>query len=509
MKKRLMLLLLDISLVLVSTLVTAHLLESDSAAQFSIAHLGPYLLATTVFGIAALMVFRLDVSVWRFSSLPDYLRVVGATSALTICAIAATFVYNRLEGVPRSLPVFQMLLATSLLAAVRVTCRMVYTIRRRRKALEQRLAVELLNPVDNVLVVGVTSLTETYLLGIKEFAVATVRVAGIVARSPNQTGRLLLGNKILGTPEEIDHIVRDLELHGIRLDRIVVGMPAEQLSDAVRAQLLHLERSANIELRFLADDLGFNPSASGGHKRMASASVEMPEHRFDLDQHTKDAIIARPYWAMKRSFDFTVSLVLLVMLAPMMAIIACCLAISMGSPIIFWQLRPGRLGYGFRLYKFRTMSAEHDSRGRPLADKDRVSRVGGFLRKTRMDELPQLINILRGEMSFVGPRPLLPRDQSEAYWTRLLVRPGLTGWAQVAGGREISAEDKAALDIWYVHHASIRLDVEIALRTIPMILRGERTSCELIDKAWRELDAMGLVRHHTRAHTPASDRAAA
>src|SRR5262249_3669200 len=130
-------------------------------------------------------------------------------------------------------------------------------------------------------------------------------------------------------------------------------------------------------------------------------------------------------------------------------------------------------GRPFRLYKFRTMRAAHDSEGLRLSDSERVSKVGNALRRLRFDELPQLYNILRGEMSFVGPRPLLPRDQSAATRARLLVRPGLSGWAQVVGGRNITPVEKAALDVWYVCHASLVLDIEIVLRTIPLIFGGE------------------------------------
>ena len=110
-----------------------------------------------------------------------------------------------------------------------------------------------------------------------------------------------------------------------------------------------------------------------------------------------------------------------------------------------------------------------------------------------MDELPQLFNILRGDMSFVGPRPLLAREQREAYRARLLVRPGLTGWAQAVGGRAISFEDKAALDVWYVRNASMALDIQIALKTIPVVLFGERVSTPLIEQAWHDLGDSGIV----------------
>jgi len=109
-----------------------------------------------------------------------------------------------------------------------------------------------------------------------------------------------------------------------------------------------------------------------------------------------------------------------------------------------------------------------------------------------MDELPQLVNILRGEMSFVGPRPLLPADQAIAHAARLLVRPGLTGWAQVKAGREVSAANKAALDVWYVKNASLKLDVIIVAQTVRMLLLGERINYSAIRQAWTELHRAGI-----------------
>jgi len=121
-----------------------------------------------------------------------------------------------------------------------------------------------------------------------------------------------------------------------------------------------------------------------------------------------------------------------------------------------------------------------------------VSVIGAFLRRTRLDELPQLLSILTGEMSFVGPRPLLPADQPAGYSARLLVRPGLTGWAQIKGGRAIGAADKAALDVWYVCNMSLALDLRILLATVPMVVFGERVTEAAIVQAWLDLQAAGV-----------------
>src|SRR5262249_20383669 len=149
-------------------------------------------------------------------------------------------------------------------------------------------------------------------------------------------------------------------------------------------------------------------------------------------------------------------------------------AADVGLPLVFWQQRPGLHRRPFKLYKFRTMARAFGADSQRKSDSVRVSAVGEFLRRTRLDELPQLLNILQGDMSFVGPRPLLPVDQPLDSRSRLLVRPGLTGWAQIKGGRKISPDDKAALDMWYVRNMSLSLDLKILLGTVPMLAFGER-----------------------------------
>jgi lipopolysaccharide/colanic/teichoic acid biosynthesis glycosyltransferase len=129
------------------------------------------------------------------------------------------------------------------------------------------------------------------------------------------------------------------------------------------------------------------------------------------------------------------------------------------------------------------MRASHDRRRVRVPDDQRSSGVGQALRRTRLDELPQLFNVLIGNMSLIGPRPLLPRDQAPEYAARLSVRPGITGWAQVNGGRIISTSDKLILDVWYVQNASFLLDLSIIFRTVKMILFGERINTDAVSQA--------------------------
>jgi lipopolysaccharide/colanic/teichoic acid biosynthesis glycosyltransferase len=214
---------------------------------------------------------------------------------------------------------------------------------------------------------------------------------------------------------------------------------------------------------------------------------------FELHPGEIQDLQRRRDWDLKRAIDIGAAAVLLTIALPVLLLVTLCAAASIGRPVLFWQQRPGLGGHPFRLYKFRTLGTAFGTDGRRLSDAERMGGVGAFLRGTRLDELPQLFNILRGDMSFIGPRPLLPRDQDPAYRARLLVRPGLTGWAQVVGGRAISAEDKAALDVWYVRNARLSLDLKIAVKTIPIILFGETISRALIEKAWTELREAGVL----------------
>lgn len=173
---------------------------------------------------------------------------------------------------------------------------------------------------------------------------------------------------------------------------------------------------------------------------------------------------------LKRAGDIFISLTALILLAPLMLLIAIAVHLTMGSPILFRQQRPGLHGQPFALLKFRTMANGVGT------DAERLTGVGRFLRRTSLDELPEFWNILKGEMSLVGPRPLLMHYlplYSPQQARRHEVKPGLTGWAQVNGRNALSWDEKFAADVWYVDHQSLGLDLEIIARTIVLILSGE------------------------------------
>lgn len=484
----------DWLLMLVATFI-AFVLRENLEPSFArlIAH-APYFAATAIAAAFIMPSIGLNRTIWRLSAMPDYLAIVIATSAIVAATVGLVFAYNRLDGVGRALPFLHWMVAVVALVGARVLFRLRHNQRSARKVTHLPLNIKTEPTEEVVLLVGLSRLTEAYLQSIDELSNGGLRVAGILGQRERHVGRLVANHSVLGLPEDVEAVINDLELHGVVLNRIVVTTAFNRLSPEARAALLAIERGRSIELQLLAEDLGLvSRHARSGGPDMSKALDSDRLLRVTLDPSEIEQIRRRPYWVLKRGIDVVASAILLTLLAPVLVIVAICVAMSIGFPVAFWQQRPGLGGRPFRIYKFRTMAAAHDVDGRRLTDAERTSKVCNLLRATRLDELPQLVNILRGDMSFVGPRPLLPRDQSDAFNARLLLRPGLTGWAQVAGGRAISAEDKAVLDIWYVGHASLLLDLEIIARTVPMVLFGERTSKKLIELAWRDLCAAGVL----------------
>src|ERR1035437_2785947 len=182
---------------------------------------------------------------------------------------------------------------------------------------------------------------------------------------------------------------------------------------------------------------------------------------------------------VKRAADVVLAGAASLVLLPLLLSIACMVRLILGPPIFFFQLRPGHRARAFRLVKFRTMSDCRDGEGRVLPDDQRLGRFGRFLRSSSLDELPELWNVLRGELSLVGPRPLLleylPR-YSVRHARRHEVKPGITGWAQVNGRNSLTWEEKFESDVWYVDHRSLWLDIKILWRTFANVIRREGIS---------------------------------
>lgn len=481
--RSLRILLVDLALVSIALVASSVLRENLEFSSDHLLALIPYGLLTVSTAAIVLPLSGVTRAVWRYSSPQNYRDIVAAVIAIVAGAAVLTFIANRLDGVSRALPLLQVLITITLMIGARIASRL-WHMRRSPSDWPQDVIVP---AAESVLLVGVNELAELYLHCITRYARDRVRVIGLLdSRAPR--GQSLLSHRVLGAPEDVADVVRTLEVHGVVITRIALAVPLRELSIQAREALFAIEASNAIPLEFLDEKL-----ASDRPSREAARSGDAPETRtqtYALNAKAGAGLANSPYRTVKRALDVVLAAILLVMLAPLMSLVAIVTIMNVGFPVLFWQERPGLGAQPFKVFKFRTMAAAHDAQGRRRLESQRVSAIGNAMRRTRVDELPQLISILMGHMSFVGPRPLLPIDQPSDYSARLLVRPGLTGWAQIKGGRAISPTDKAALDVWYVKNMSFMLDVKIALGTIPMILFGEKVETDAIAQAWRELEQM-------------------
>jgi lipopolysaccharide/colanic/teichoic acid biosynthesis glycosyltransferase len=435
-------------------------------------------IAAVVFVIAGL-----HRHLWHAATFSDLLRIMIAVSAVLAIALGLTFTLNRLESVPRSVPLIQWFLMVGGIAAGRILARLL----QERKAVNPAAQAPH-NAQRHVLLVGANRLAQMYVRSVDAVgARGPICVEGFLTDETRLHGRKIDGYSVLGAPRDIASIVDQFFVHGVIIERIVVAEPMEVLSPDSRDAILKLRWTSDIELDFLPERL-----VHGEPTAMISKGDSAIDHGREPSQpgrtvtpfSNRGTSTVGGGW-LKRMFDITLSAVLIVLLAPIGLLVAILVVWDVGSPLLFWQQRPGRFGIPFRVYKFRTMRGAYDHRGRRIADDKRTSVIGAFLRRVRLDEIPQLFNIFFGEMSFVGPRPLLPADQPRDADLRLQVRPGLTGWAQVSGGRLLDSDPelKSALDIWYVRNMSLRLDLEILLRTVGVVLWGERWRQQAVDWA--------------------------
>lgn len=189
---------------------------------------------------------------------------------------------------------------------------------------------------------------------------------------------------------------------------------------------------------------------------------------------------------MSRALEAGVALIGAALLAPVLFLCGAMIWVVLGTPLLFYQVRAGRSGEPFRMIKYRTMVNMRDTSGNLLSDSERTPPLGRLLRRLRLDEMPELLNIIRGEMALVGPRPLLPHTV-EAMGAngrlRCSVRPGLTGWAQVNGNSRLREDEKLALDLWYIRNRSLLLDLVILLRTIGVVVLGEKINRRSLENA--------------------------
>lgn len=396
---------------------------------------------------------RVQQSMWRYASSDELLTVVKALFVIVALFLAAMFFVDRLDGVSRSVFVLFWAIAFAGLCSTRIIyCSMVNAYHRRR--LSQRRGT-----AHRVLIHASLDEASAAIHAFQRFHGLHADVVGIISDDA-EPGRLLHGIEILGSSRQRKEILALLDVTGRYPHVFMLGdsRPDSDVDviDRLAATDLTIVRSRDIET--LEVDLMSDPSvlslAPSGPRRKAYA------------------------W-MKRLIDVGVASLALFLLSPLLIVIASVIYLTDGAPVFFVQVRAGRDLREFRLLKFRTMKPPIDKEGRPLADEERITWIGSLLRTTRIDEIPQLWNVLKGDMSLVGPRPLLRRDMPKEAHTlaeRYCIRPGITGWAQVNGGKKIDNDMKMPLDIYYIRNFSLLFDLKILIMTIDTVVNGEKVN---------------------------------
>ncbi len=422
-----------------------------------------YWLVSLLSSLFAFVAFGVSRGVPGYFSVHELADVAKAVVAGEVVACALLFSMTRLDGVPRSTPVIHALfLGVGVFAA-----RFFAHLAQKRHRLVKKgppLAEK------HVILVGVSDLASIYLDFLEACAPAGQRVIALLDEDPRWTGRSVKGVRVYGGPADLEPLIEEFEVHGVHTNQVVASGEGDGLSPQALFALRRVCARRRLEFLHLPRIFGIaaaeRPLLSAGERTSSGSEFALPG-----------------YFRYKRAFDLGLTLLAGALLLPLLLIAALLAFVDVGSPILFWQQRLGRGGAPFSLHKIRTLRPLFDWGGERIAEERRISWIGRLLRRTKLDELPQLGNVLIGDMSLIGPRPLLEKDQPPAPSLRLRIRPGITGWAQVSGGILLSPLEKEELDEWYIRNASFALDLSIIGLTLASLLRGERRCEEALAKA--------------------------
>ena len=459
-------------------------------------HASPdYLAISAITSLLAYSLVGLNRRSTLHASKSDVLSIAVVAMIGPLIALTITFLSNRSEDVARSIPVFQTLLVFMGLVGLRVFTRFflakLLVFRRTQAAERERLSASGTigqKPLasSKILVVGQARNVANYLRALETVHGAHFEVAGILVSEQGLAGCSIRGAAILGHPDDLAAVIDTLKTRGINISQVVVANGAASLAASVSEYLA----ASNIAM-FDFDDLFLESEGQ-------STPADDRPRAYELKAGP------RRYAPFKRAIDIVISGIGLILSLPFMLMTAVLVRFMLGTPVLFWQWRPGLHGRPFRLIKFRSMRNPLGRHGEILSDQARLGVFGRMLRRSRFDELPQLFNILIGEMSLIGPRPLIEAQQ-EKYGPRLGVRPGLSGWAQVHGGHLVSDEQKLAMDLWYVDRSSFWLDIKILVLTVRVIVWGDQP--ELARAALKPEASLTNPVQTSPVQTRASDRA--
>ncbi|WP_157235170.1 sugar transferase [Methylosinus sp. LW4] len=414
--------------------------------------------------IAMILAFRLSDRMGQFFSARDAFALCAAAACAVVSSSALFFVAMRFEGVPRSTPlIFGLVLAAGMIAA-RMATRAFH-----KDLAHERDSAETEADLRRVIVVGVDRFASAAIKLTDYLRPRTTQIVAALDARPMLIGRKIAGVSIVGDPGHIGAVIDEYAVHGVDVDEVWLAEDVDFLHADLRAAVVAQCATRGVPIHSAAEALSFIASPP-----VAARELEALE-----------TFEAPAYFAAKRVIDICAATLLLLATFPLAICVAYVVFIDVGAPVFFWQQRIGKNGQKFLLYKFRTYRAPFNEKGRPVPEERRLSRVGRFIRASRLDEIPQLYNVLAGHMSLIGPRPLLPQDQPADPGPRLSVRPGVTGWAQINGGTIVTPEEKNALDLWYIKHACLRLDLDIVIGTLLVALAGEKLNGRAVEHAIR------------------------
>jgi lipopolysaccharide/colanic/teichoic acid biosynthesis glycosyltransferase len=376
---------------------------------------------------------------------------------------------TRLAGIPRSIPFLQVLILAAGLVAAR-SVMMLFD----KDAKDASVAHPDLHEVENIIMIGATRLSSLFIKMLRAQSPVHCHVIAVLDDDQEKIGRAIRGIPVIAPPRQLDSVIEEFAVHGVPIDRVILGGDEQLLSREMLNHVLRICGQREVVLDYVPRLISLSPL-----RRTSRHNVPLISLRAQQELPTAFS----RYFRFKRVTDFIAAFAAIIVLSPLFIVASAVILFDLGSPVLFWQQRFGQNGRHFLLYKFRTLRPPFDRHGQPIGEDQRISRIGRFLRQIRFDELPQLFNVLVGDMSLIGPRPLLLIDQPKKLNVRLAVRPGMTGWAQVNGGNLVTAEEKGALDEWYVRNASLWLDLRIALLTLRFLFTGERRSEAAVTEA--------------------------
>lgn len=428
---------------------------------------------TFLMGLIACLVYWLfgaHRQLWRYVSASSLQATATWVTVITLTFTVSMFLIDRMDGLARSVIIVQWLLAIMGLWIARI----IYS----HTNLEAANNTSEHHSAKPLLLVGSADAAALFVRIIRQgIFTKDFYVAGIITQAA-PLGRTIDDAQVLGTINEFDHIINRLKVRGIEVKDILVTQSSKELGDQRLERLMQRSASHDINIFDLTDLVRLGDS---------------PKRRFDRD--VLDPIAGDPSFSggVRRLIDIVAGALLLVFFSPILLILALLVRSFISGNIFFSQSRPGMGMRKFLLRKFCTMRDPIGPHGEILSDEERTSTVGRLIRRTRLDELPQFYHVLSGEMSLIGPRPLLVKDlpdaTSEQLTQRFSVRPGITGWAQVNGGHSLSSEEKLALDLWYINNRSLSLDLTIVFATVKMMLFGEMINAAALAEARQAFDA--------------------